>query len=153
MLLAVQTNPSLPIYTPRRIAETPMIWLRCVDSLCRKGLRLTLDRLAQAIYTIYRRCVESQPSNLCSVWSPRRTPYRLGQIGLVGNRNSLLPDLLERPSQPYRLGQIGLVGNTAQDLVLEFLQNYTLPIRSNRISWKPFELNVNKDFTLLHLTD
>jgi len=39
----------------------------------------------------------------------RRKPYRLGQIGLVGNlKQSSLGTLTSRP---YRLGQIGLVGN------------------------------------------
>ena len=38
-------------------------------------------------------------------------PYRLGQIGLVGNTLQTLPCWQSRPQQPYRLGQIGLVGN------------------------------------------
>ena len=38
-------------------------------------------------------------------------PYRLGQIGLVGN-NKISPRTLEGSGMdPYRLGQIGLVGN------------------------------------------
>ena len=39
----------------------------------------------------------------------RRTPYRLGQIGFVGNWSSA--NRRSAVTQPYRLGQIGFVGN------------------------------------------
>gem|GEM_PF-5915898 len=42
----------------------------------------------------------------CRFWC-RFWPYRLGQIGLVGNFG--LVEIEAR--EPYRLGQIGLVGN------------------------------------------
>jgi len=60
-------------------------------------------------------------------------PYRLGQIGLVGNTRDLsLP--LQRGT-PYRLGQIGLVGNLRGQSVRS-QHSSSLPIGSNRISWK-----------------
>ena len=37
---------------------------------------------------------------------------------------------------PYLLGQIGLVGNFGGCRIVDLI-NRTLPIRSNRISWKP----------------
>ena len=116
----------------------------------------------------------------------RRTPYRLGQIGIVGNSpgtvsstgSSVSPtdwvksELLEtstnsstvRPkldTKPYRLGQIGIVGNACLRQVSGFvnttptdwvkselletlkedsscwLESLTLPIGSNRNCWKP----------------
>ena len=60
-------------------------------------------------------------------------PYLLGQIGLVGNTD---PRPLGLGSFPYLLGQIGLVGNDLRDEHVPTLSPTSLPIRSNRISWK-----------------
>ena len=63
-------------------------------------------------------------------------PYLLGQIGLVGNLLLSACITAVKPT-PYLLGQIGLVGNAiASGFVMT--GNPTLPIRSNRISWKQF---------------
>ena len=71
---------------------------------------------------------------IVSSYSPRNTlPYRLGQIGLVGNAYTFLAKLL--PNCPYRLGQIGLVGNVSTFWTRSGYF-FTLPIGSNRISWK-----------------
>ncbi len=90
-------------------------------------------------------------------------PYLLGQIGLVGNffgypsassfsKSSSLPIRSNRISwklifgtgkpispkkEPYLLGQIGLVGNMIDSGKINSDNiKCTLPIRSNRISWK-----------------
>ena len=62
-----------------------------------------------------------------------KQPYLLGQIGLVGNALKS-PDTAHFRS-PYLLGQIGLVGNPP--ITFKKSRKFSLPIRSNRISWKP----------------
>ena len=76
---------------------------------------------------------------------PRGTPYLLGQIGLVGN--ALGPWVASNKDNPYLLGQIGLVGNERSNERSNFSsKRTTLPIRSNRISWKPLTASSNDRF-------
>ena len=46
------------IDTPRRIAQTPIISLRCVDALRGMGLRAVVTVFAESIYTACRGCVD-----------------------------------------------------------------------------------------------
>jgi hypothetical protein len=47
------------IHTPREIAQTRIIALRCVYPLSCKGLRGVVAKFAETIYTFWQRCVKS----------------------------------------------------------------------------------------------
>jgi hypothetical protein len=72
-------------------------------------------------------------------------PYLLGQIGLVGNKMGLVRNLFFQLKTPYLLGQIGLVGNSLRLKRLSYLYDLlpSLPIRSNRISWKHSSISLS----------
>ena len=82
--------------------------------------------------------------------------YRLLQIGLVGNSVShgSLHILINRV---YRLLQIGLVGNCVRTWLAVVVALESLPITSNRISWKQegrlyFQISRNKGTGCLPIT-
>ena len=64
---------------------------------------------------------------------PDPDPYRLGKIGLVGNQKLQLKG--SSKTNPYRLGKIGLVGNAFSSSSARVA--FHLPIRQNRTCWKP----------------
>lgn len=57
-VLSILPPGFIPIDTPRRIAETHILSLRCVDALRGMGLRAVIARFARSIYTVRRGCVD-----------------------------------------------------------------------------------------------
>lgn len=78
MNLAIFTPRILAIDAPRQIAQTRILSLRCVDALRGGRLRAVLAIFAESIYIYCQGVREFDARNSRPVWSPRRTPYRLG---------------------------------------------------------------------------